>query len=85
VAQIGAVDRQANTDLIFESRFIKAANAVNQRKEKPMTTIAKHATAATKKSKPVDHTIDRRHRDNADAADRMTGAKPSSIKVVLRP
>jgi hypothetical protein len=38
--------------------------------------------AATKKSKPVDHTIDRRHRDNADAADRMTGAKPSSIKVV---
>ena len=47
-----------------------------------MTTIAKHATAATKKSKPADHTIDRRHRDNADAADCMTGAKPSSITVV---
>jgi ParB/RepB/Spo0J family partition protein len=73
VAQIGAVDRQAISN---------AANAVNQRKENPMTTIAKHATAVTKKSKPVDHTIDRRHRDNADAADRMTGAKPSSIKVV---
>jgi hypothetical protein len=45
-----------------------------------MTTIAKRATAAAKKSKTADHTID--HRDNADAADRMTGAKPSSIKVV---
>jgi ParB family transcriptional regulator, chromosome partitioning protein len=47
-----------------------------------MTTIAKHATAATKKSKPADHTTDRRHRDNADAADQTTGAKPSSVKVV---
>jgi ParB-like nuclease domain len=47
-----------------------------------MTTIAKHATTATKKSKPADHTIDRRHRDNAGTADRMIGAKPSSIKVV---
>jgi ParB-like chromosome segregation protein Spo0J len=47
-----------------------------------MSTVAKHATAATKKSKPVDHTTDQRHRDNADAADRMAGANPSSIKVV---
>jgi ParB family transcriptional regulator, chromosome partitioning protein len=77
--KLGAVAPEAN---YFESRFSNAANAVNQRKEKPMTTIAKHATAATKKSKPVDHTIDQRHRDNADAADRMTGANPSSIKVV---
>jgi ParB family transcriptional regulator, chromosome partitioning protein len=82
VAQIGVVDPEANTDSYFESRFSNAANAVNQRKEKAMTTIAKHATAATKKSKPADHTIDRRHRDNADAADCMTGAKPSSITVV---
>ena len=47
-----------------------------------MTTIAKHATAGTKKSKPVDHTINQRHRGNADAVDRTTGVNPSSIKVV---
>jgi ParB/RepB/Spo0J family partition protein len=76
------VDPEANTDCYFESRFSNAANAVNQRKEKPMTTIAKHATAATKKSKPADHTINRRHRGNPDAADCMTGAKPSSMTVV---
>jgi ParB family transcriptional regulator, chromosome partitioning protein len=76
---LGAVAPVAN---YFESRSSNAANAVNQRKEKPVTTIAKHATTATKKSKPVDHPIDQRQRDNADAADRMTGAKPSSIKVV---
>ena len=34
-----------------------------------MTTMAKHATAATKKSKPADRTIDRRRCDNADAAE----------------
>jgi ParB family transcriptional regulator, chromosome partitioning protein len=46
-----------------------------------MTTIARHTTVATKKSKSADHAVDRRHRDNADAAGRMTGAKPSSITV----
>jgi ParB family transcriptional regulator, chromosome partitioning protein len=46
-----------------------------------MTTIAKHTTATTKKSKSADHTVNRRHRDNAGAADRVTGAKPSSITV----
>jgi ParB/RepB/Spo0J family partition protein len=47
-----------------------------------MTTIAKHATAATKKSKPIDHTSDRKRRDGADSVDRITGTKPSSIEVV---
>jgi ParB family chromosome partitioning protein len=47
-----------------------------------MTTMAKRTTVATKKSKPVDDTSDRKRRDHADAADRMTGANPSSIKVV---
>jgi ParB family transcriptional regulator, chromosome partitioning protein len=47
-----------------------------------MTTIAKHATAATKKSKPVDHTGDRKRRDDAHVVDLITGTKPSSIEVV---
>jgi ParB family chromosome partitioning protein len=47
-----------------------------------MSTIAKHATAATKKSKPVDHTSDRKRPDDTHAVDLITGAKPSSIKIV---
>lgn len=39
-------------------------------------------TAATKKSKPLDHTTDQKYRDKVDTADRKTDAKPSSIKVV---
>jgi ParB family transcriptional regulator, chromosome partitioning protein len=47
-----------------------------------MSTIAKHATAATKKSKPVDHTSDRKLPDDTHAVGLITGAKPSSIKIV---
>ena len=48
-----------------------------------MTTIAKHMTAATKRSKPLDQTMDQKRRDRAGrAADRKTGAKPSSMEVV---
>jgi len=48
-----------------------------------MSTIAKHMTGAIKKSKPVDHATDQKHRDKGGAAaDRQTSAKPSSIKVV---
>ena len=48
-----------------------------------MTTIAKQMTAATKKSNPLDHAMDQKRRDKAGrVADRKTGAKPSSIKVV---
>lgn len=47
-----------------------------------MTTMAKHVAVATKKSKPLDHTANQKHRDKVDTADRKTGSKPSSIKVV---
>ena len=48
-----------------------------------MTTIAKHMTAATKKSKPLDHKMNQKRRDKAGAAaDHKTSAKPSSIEVV---
>ncbi len=48
-----------------------------------MSTIAKHMTGAIKKSKPVDHATDQKHRDKGGAAaDRQTKTKPSSMEVV---
>ena len=48
-----------------------------------MTTIAKHMTAATKKSKPLDDKMNQKCRDKAGAAaDHKTSAKPSSIEVI---
>ena len=48
-----------------------------------MTTMAKHMTAATKKSKPLGDKMNQKCRDKAGAAaDHKTSAKPSSIEVI---